>query len=98
MRERSRQHVEGLTLGALELLARRDLDRGFGGRVRDEEVHREILAVHVIVDPRLDVARHHVGVQVAVVLWTVIRSKVNIQSRGITRLHTLQDIRKSGTF
>ena len=35
--------------------------------MRDEEVHGEVLAVHVVVDHRADLGRHRVGVEVAVV-------------------------------
>lgn len=69
-------HVEGvrgqhLAVGALwtlELLARGHLDGTLTGHVGDEEVHGNVLAVHVVIDPLSDVTRHVVGVQVTVIL------------------------------
>jgi len=56
------------TLRTAKLLTRRHLDRRFSGDVCDEKVERNVLAVHVIVHPRLYVARHRVRVQKVVVL------------------------------
>ncbi len=45
-----------------------DLDGDFAGDVVDEEVHGDVLAVHVLVHHLLDVAWLRVRVHVAVVL------------------------------
>lgn len=45
-----------------------DLDGGFAGDVGDQEVHCDVLAVDVLVHHVPDGLRHHVGVQVGVVL------------------------------
>lgn len=44
------------------------LDGGLSGDMRDQEVHGNILAVDVIVHHVTDGLRHHVGIQVGVVL------------------------------
>lgn len=45
-----------------------DLDGGFAGDVRDQEVHGDVLAVYVLVHHVPDGLGHHVRVQVRVVL------------------------------
>lgn len=45
-----------------------DLDGGFAGDVGDQEVHGDILAVDVLIHHVPYGLRHHVGVQVGVVL------------------------------
>lgn len=45
------QHCAVGAFRAAELLPRRDLDRRLAGNVGDEKVERDVLAVHVIVDP-----------------------------------------------
>ena len=62
-------------LGALELLARGDFERRFPRDVGDEEVHGQILAVHVVVHPCLDVVGHLVGVQEAEILLEKIETQ-----------------------
>lgn len=44
------------------------LYRSFIGYVGDEEIHRNVLTIHVIVHPFFDVARHGGGVHVTPVL------------------------------
>jgi len=63
-----RQHGSVGTFRTSELLAWRDFDWRFAGDVGNEKVERNVLAVHVVINPRLYVARHRVGVQVVVVL------------------------------
>ena len=73
-----RQHDRIGTLGTPELLARGDLYRRFAGRVGDEEVERNVFAVHVFVDPGLDVARHGIRVEVIIILKRSTLRKSNI--------------------
>ena len=45
-----------------------NLEWRFSAEVGDEEVHGDVLAVHVLVDPLSDLPGHHVRVQVVVEL------------------------------
>lgn len=45
-----------------------DLDGWFAGDVRHQEVHGDVLAVYVLVHHVPDGLRHHVGVQIGVIL------------------------------
>jgi len=66
---------ENCAVGALraaELLSWGDFDRRFAGHVGYKEVERNVFAVHVFINPRLDVAWHSIGVQVAVILQHIL--------------------------
>ena len=66
--EVGRQHRAVGTFRTAELLPRSDFDWRLAGDVGNEEVEGDVLAVHVIVNPRLDVAWHCVRVQIVVIL------------------------------
>jgi len=60
---------------AAELLARSDFDWRFTGDIGDEEVKCNVLTVHVVINPRLYVARHRVRVQIIVILQHIINTQ-----------------------
>ena len=67
VRQVDREHFHVDAFGAFELFARRHFDGSFAGDVGHQEIHGDVLAVHVVVDPRFDVARHRRRVDVVVV-------------------------------
>lgn len=63
-----RQHFRICAFGALEFFAWNDLDRWFFCDICHQEIHSDIFAIHVIVNPLSDLRWQFIGVRIAPIL------------------------------